>query len=109
MSIRTKDELRIEWANGNIITQPVAYDLIDTAYAGLCAADISYSCFGTVNELSANWESCFSTVCSLSSPTTVPISFSAVGSMGNWSYDSTTFYFCVSNSLWVKWAISRVW
>ncbi len=120
MSVRTKDQLRLQWANGDTISQPVAYDLIDTLYVGVCAAPNTYNCFSTVSSLSSNWESVYSTVCSLSTEwdpisswgfmkTTVPVSFSANGSMGNWSYDSNNFYFCVSSNTWIKWVISTLW
>jgi len=120
MSVRTKDQLRTQWENGDIITQPVAYDLIDTIFTTVDQLSSNNSTYNTVNTLSANSVSVYSTVCSLSTQwdpvsswgymkTTVPASFSATGDMGNWSYDSTTFYLCVSASTWVKWNISNFW
>jgi len=120
MAIRTKNELRLQWENGDLITQPVAYDLIDTLYSAVDQVSANNSAYTTINALSADAVSVYSTVCSLSTTwtpsgswdylkTTVPISFSATGSMGSWSYDSTTFYLCVSANTWARWTISTLW
>ena len=100
--IRTKNEMRQQWESGDTVTQIVAYDMIDTMFSSIDPLSASNSVYTTVSETSSTWDPFAQFPLTYVSN---PSSSTANGESGNWSYNNSTFYFCVTSDKWVAWSI----